>query len=116
MYLKKRLVRSIDHHLNKHILTLLIMPRLFEHKWSGTIWLLQAGCVFLTPCYIIIVIHQLYSASEIVTRSLGQLKVDAGLVNQEWRPDVKMATYVHYIDDICINDIHSNWLPSMTDE
>ena len=34
---------------------------------------------------IIIAIRQLYSASEIVTRLLGQLKIDAGLVKQDWR-------------------------------
>ena len=29
---------------------------------------------------------QLYRALEIVTRLLGKLKIDAGLVSQEWRP------------------------------
>ena len=49
------------------------MPRLSEHKRSGAIGMLQAGCVFLLPRDIIIAVRQLYSASEIVTRLLGQL-------------------------------------------
>ena len=31
---------------------------------------------------------QLYSPSEIVIRLQGQLNIEAGLVNQKWRPDV----------------------------
>ena len=38
---------------------------------------------------IIIAVRQLNSATEIVTRLLGQLKIDAGLVNQEWRPALR---------------------------
>ena len=45
--------------------------------------------MFLTSPDIIIAICQLYSASEIVTRLLGQLKIDAGLVSQEWRPALR---------------------------
>ena len=33
-----------------------------------------------------------YSASNIVVRLHGQLNIDAGLVNQKSRPDVKMAS------------------------
>ena len=62
------------------------MPRLSEHKRSGAIGRLKVACVFLTSPAIIIAIRQLYSVSEIVTRLLGQLKIDAGLVRQEWRP------------------------------
>ena len=47
--------------------------------------MLKAGCVFLILPDIISAIRQLNSASEIVTRLLGQLKIDAGLVNQDWR-------------------------------
>ena len=46
----------------------------------------KLGCVFLTLTDIIIAIRQLYGTSKIVTRLLGQLKVDAGMANQEWRP------------------------------
>ena len=74
------------------------------------------GCVFLTPCDIIIAIRQIYSCSDIITRLMGQLKIDTGLVNQEWRPDVKVATYVDCIDDICIDDIRSYRLTSVPDE
>ena len=54
---------------------------------------------------------QLYSPSEIVIRLQGQLNIDAGLVNQKWQPDVKMATYVK-----CIYNIRSGWLLSNPDK
>ena len=47
-------------------------------------------CVFLTSRDIIIAIRQLYSASEIVIRLLGQLNIDAGLVNQNYDPTLKL--------------------------
>ena len=65
------------------------MPRLYEHERSGAIGMLKMGCVFLTSPYIIIAIHQLYNASEIVTRLLGHLKMDTGLVSHEWRPALR---------------------------
>ena len=46
--------------------------------------------------------YQLYNAYEIVIRLQGQFNIDAGLVNQKWRPDLKTATYVECINDICI--------------
>ena len=73
--------------------------------------------VFLTSPDIIIAIRQLYSASEIVTRLLGQLKIDAGLVSQEL-----MATALRgnlrrlCIDDIYIDDIRSGRLLSVPDK
>ena len=42
---------------------------------------LKLGFVFLASPDIIIVIRQLYSTSEIVTRLLGQFKVDTGQAN-----------------------------------
>ena len=51
--------------------------------------------------------------SEIVIRLQGQLNIEVGLVNQKWRPDVKTATYVKCINDICIEDIRSGWLTSV---
>ena len=59
------------------------------------------GCVSLTSPDIIIATRQLYSAAETVTRLLGQLKIDAGLVSQAL-----------CIDDIYIDDIRSGWLLS----
>ena len=56
------------------------------------------------------------SAPKRVIRLQGQLDIDAGLVNQKWRPDVKMATYVECINDICINDMRSGWLLSVPDK
>ena len=55
-------------------------------------------------------IRQLYSASEIVTRLLGQLKIHAGLVSQEWRPMLRGNLRRLCIDDIYISDICSGWL------
>ena len=73
-------------------------------------------CVFLTSRYIIVVFRKLNSASEIVTRFVGQLKIDASLVNQKWQPGVKMATNVDCIDDICIDGTRSIQLPSVPDK
>ena len=50
---------------------------------------------------------------EIVTRVLGQLKIDAGQLNQNSRPDVMTATKVDCIDEICIYDICSDRLTSV---
>ena len=78
------------------------MQRLTKHTGSGAIGMLQA-------------IHQLYSASETVSRLMGQMKIDVGLDNQEWRPYVNIATDDDNIDDICIDDIRLDWLPSAPD-
>ena len=53
----------------------------------------------------------IYNDSEIVTRLLGQIKINAGPLNQELQPDVKTAIYVECIGDICIFNIISIWLP-----
>ena len=60
---------------------LLFMPRLSEHERPGAIGQLKAWCVFLASPDIINAIRKLYITSEIVTRLLGQLKVDTGLAN-----------------------------------
>ena len=52
--------------------------------------------------------RQLYSDSAIVTRLLGQIKIDTGPLYQESQPDVKIALYDDCIGDICIFDIISN--------
>ena len=62
------------------------MPRLSEHEGSGASEMLQAGVrVFHVARY-----HNCHPStiqrSEIVTRLLGELRIDAGLVSQEWRP------------------------------
>ena len=76
-------------HNSFSVIALLFMPRLSEHELSGTLGMLTSGCVFLTSTDIIIAIRQLYGASKIVTRLLVQLKVDAGMANQEWRPTLR---------------------------
>ena len=65
---------------------------------------------------VIIAIRQLRSISEIVARLLGQLKIVAGLVSQEWRPELRANLHQLGIDDININDIHSGRLLSVPDE
>ena len=66
---------------------LLFVPRLSEHERPGAIemlkvWVRVSGLAKIA-------IRQLYSISEIVTRLLGQLKVDTGLANYEWRPTLR---------------------------
>ena len=63
-------------------IAILFMPCLSEHERSGAVRMLKAGVCFRTSPDIAIAIRQLYSTSEIVTRLLEQLKIDAGLVNQ----------------------------------
>ena len=65
---------------------------------------------------IIIAIRQLYSASEIITRLLEQLKIDTGLVSQEWQLALKANLRRLCIDDIYIDDIRSGWLLSLPDK
>ena len=60
--------------------------------------------------------YQLYSAQAIGIRLQGKLNIDAGLVDQKWRPDVKTAPYFECINDICINDMRSGWLSSVLDK
>ena len=76
----------------------------------------KLACVFLMTPDIIIVIHQLYSASDIVSRLLGHLKIDAGLVSLEWRPALRGNLRRLCIDDIYIDDIRSGQLLSVPDE
>ena len=79
--------------------------------------MLKAGvCVFLTPPDIIIAILQLYSAPEIVTRLLEQLKIDVGLGSQKWHWALRANLGRLCIDDIYIDDIRSGRLLSVPDE
>ena len=103
-------------HNSFSFIALLFMPRLSEHERFGAIGMLKAVVRVLTSPDIIIVICQLYSASEIVTRLLGQLKIDSGLVSQEWRKALRANLRSLCIDDIYIDDIHSGRLLSAPDE
>ena len=67
------------------------MPRLSEHEQSGAFGMLKAGVrVSAVATY-----HYCHPStiqrltSEIVIRLLGQLKIEAGLVSQEWRPALR---------------------------
>ena len=58
------------------------MPRLSDHERSGAFGMLKARVrVSDVAKYYYCNQSKLYSSSEIVTRLLGQLKMDAGLVN-----------------------------------
>ena len=63
-------------HSTFSFIALLFVPCLSEQERSGAIGMLKAGMRIIC---IVIAILQLYSTSEIVTRLLGQLKVDTGL-------------------------------------
>ena len=76
----------------------------------------KLGCVFLASPDIIIATRQLNSASEIITRLPGQLKINAGFVSQEWRPPLRGNLRRLCIDDIYIDDIRAGRLLSVTDE
>ena len=68
-------------HSTFSFIALLFVPRLYEHERPIAIGMLKGGCLFQASPGIIIALPQLYSTSEIVTRLLGQLKVDTGLAN-----------------------------------
>ena len=104
----------IKKHSSFSFVALLIMSRFAEQ--SGAFGMLKAGVRVLTSPDIVIAIRQLYSASEIVSRLLGQLRIDADLVSQEWRPALKSSLRRLFIDDIYIDDIRSGQLLSVPDE
>ena len=86
------------------------MLRLSELKQSGAIGMLKAGVrvsdvARYLNCHPSIIQH-----SEIVTRLLEQLMIDAGLVSQEWRPALRGNLRRLCIDDIYIDDIRSGQL------
>ena len=89
---------------------------LFEHEPSGAIEMLKAGMRVSGVARYHCSIPQLYSASAIVTRLLGQLKISAGLVCQEWRPALRANLLSLCIDDIYIDDTRSGQLLSMPDK
>ena len=68
-------------HKSFSFIALLFVQRLSEHERLGAIGLLKTGTRISGLTDIIIAFRQLYSTSEIVTRLLGQLKVDTGLAN-----------------------------------
>ena len=68
-------------HISFGFMALLFVPRLSEHERPCAIGMLKAGVRVSDAPSIIIAIRQLYSNSEIVTRLLGQLRVDQVLAN-----------------------------------
>ena len=92
------------------------MPRLSEHEQSGAIGMLKAGvrvsdvaryhnCRQST-------IQRLIDCFQL----LGQLKIKAGLVSQEWRPTLRDNLRRLFIEDINIDNISSGRLLSVPDE
>ena len=76
-------------HRSFNLIALFFMPRLSEHERSVAIEMLKAGVhVFDVARY-----HNCHPStiqcSEIVTRLLVPLKIDAGLVSQERRPALR---------------------------
>ena len=95
-------------------IALVFMPRLSEQ--SGTFGMLKYRVRVPDVARYHYAICPLYSATEIVTRLLAQLKIDAGLVSQEWRLALRSNLRRLCIDDIYIDDIRSGWLMSVPDE
>ena len=92
-------------------IALLLMPPLSEHERSGAIGMLKAdmrvsGVASYHNCHL----------SEIVTRLLVQLKIDAGLGSQIWRLALRAKLRRLCIDGINIDDIRSSWVQSLPDE
>ena len=92
------------------------MPRLSKHEQSGALGILKAGVRVSDVARYHYCHRRLYSALEIVTRLLGQLKIDAGLVSQEWRPALRGNLRRLCIDDNYIDDIRSGQLLSVPDK
>ena len=101
-------------HSRFSFIAFLLMPHLSEHDWSGAIGMLKAGVRFWRRQ--ISQLPSVNSASEIVTRLQGQLKIDAGLVSQEWGPALRSNLRRSCIDNIYIDDIRSTRLLSVSDE
>ena len=92
------------------------MPRLIEHERSGAIGILKAlirisGVARYYNCHPSAIQHliECYQATWTVKgrHRPGQLRMAT---------DIKTATLDDYIDDICIDDIRSGWLPTLPDE
>ena len=90
---------------------LLFVPRLSENEQSGAIGMLKArvrvsGVARLYNCHPSAIQHprDCYQATRTVP---GQLRMAT---------NIKTATYVDNIDDICIDHIRSGWLPILPDK
>ena len=105
---------------NKHssfrFTALSFVPRLSEHERSGVIGMLKAGVRVSGDakdynCHPSAIQHlrDCYQATRTVKgrHMPGQLRMGS---------DIQTATSVYYIDDIYIDDIRSNWLPTLQDE
>ena len=77
-------------HSSCSFIALLFVPLLFPNERPGATGMLKAG----VACFWRRQILQLPSASEIVTRLLGQFKVDKGPGKLRMATDIKTATNV----------------------
>ena len=103
-------------HNSFSFIALLFMPRLSEHERSGAIRMLKA-CVRVSDVARYHNCHpSTIQCSEIVTRLLGRLKIDTGLVSQEWRPALRGNLRRLCIDEIYIEGVRSGWLLSVPDK
>ena len=103
-------------HSSFSLIALLLMPRLSEYERPGTIGMLKAGVrvsgvARYYNCHPSALQHprDCYQAIRTVRcrHMTGQLRMAT---------DIMTATNVNYVDDIYIDDIHSSWLPTLTDE
>ena len=95
-------------HISLSFIALLFMPRLSEHERSGAIGMLKASVrVSDVARY-----HNCHPSTIQRIRDcyplLGRLKIEAGLVSQEWRPASRGNLRGLCIDDINIDDIRSS--------
>ena len=97
-------------------IALLFMPRLSEHERSGAIGMLKADVRVSDVARYHNCHPSTIQRSEIVTRLLGWLKIDTGLVSQEWRPALRGNLRRMCIDEIYIDGVSSGWLLSVPDK
>ena len=103
-------------HSSFSFISLLFVPRLFEHERPGAIVMLKArvrvsGVARYYNCHPSAIQHlrDCYQATRPVKgrHRPGQLRMTT---------EIKTATSVDYISDIYINDICSCWLPALPDK
>ena len=103
-------------HRSFSFIALLFMPRLSEHERPVAIGMLKAGVRVSDVARYHNCHPSTIQRSEIVTRRLGRLKIDTGLVSQEWRTALRGNLRRLCIDEIYIDDVRSGWLLSVPDK
>ena len=104
-------------HSSFSFIALLFVQRLSEHERPGALGIIVKAGMHVSVvaryynCHSSAIqpLRDSYQATRTVRgrHSPGQLRMAT---------DIKTATNVDYIDNIYINNIHSGWLPTLTDE